>query len=484
MTTIANFSRNLSQNLGHTPTTTQDLAIGKLSAFVNSSESDQVFILRGYAGTGKTTLVSALVKSLPQIRMKSVLLAPTGRAAKVLSGYSEKQAFTIHKKIYFQNVRPDGGVRLVRKENMHTRTIFIVDEASMISESSNEDGSGGIKNHDLLADLLEYVYSGSTCKLIFVGDTAQLPPVGKQSSPALESEHIESAYGLQCENVELTDVVRQAEKSGILTNATAIRDLIRDGKPGLPKLDVAKYKDIYRMNGDRLEDGIQYAYDKFGQEDSIIICRSNKTANLFNKQIRARILYREEELSAGDLLMVVRNNYSWLPEDSQAGFIANGDIAEILRVRRYIDRFGFRFAEVNLKLLDYPDMEDIECTLMMDTLFLDGPSLPYSRAKELYESVAEDYLDIGSKKARNESIKKDPFYNALQVKFAYAVTCHKAQGGQWKAAFVEQGFLRDDDLNIEYLRWLYTAVTRASHELFLLNFHPSFFNDFIEEENH
>ena len=442
-----------------------------LEKFLSSVNEDECFILKGYAGTGKTTLISALVKVLPKMKLKSVLLAPTGRAAKVISNYSGRKAFTIHKKIYRKKVAASPEMNFVLGDNIMENTLFIVDEASMISDQVHD-----YSRQSLLQDLISYVYNGKNCKLMLVGDTAQLPPVGSAISPALNGQFVSDQFRLKVFTYELTDVVRQEKESGILFNATQLRELVRKGEEVFPKFKIRGYKDIFRMTGERLVEGLNYAYDKYGMENTIVICRSNKNANAYNQNIRNRILYREEELSGGDHIMVVRNNYFWLkPEDNSGDFIANGDIARIRKVRRIEEQYGFRFAELVIELLDYPEEEPLSCKVMLDTLYSETPSLSNADNKRFYEAVLQDYMHIENKKFRMEELKKDPYYNALQIKFAFAVTCHKAQGGQWPAVFIDQGYLTDEMLNTEFLRWLYTGVTRSNKELFLVNFSDQFF---------
>ncbi len=468
-----NIQNLISQCFGNIPTSQQREVFFMLEKFLPSSDGEECFVLKGYAGTGKTTLISALVKVLPQIKLKSVLLAPTGRAAKVISNYSGRKAFTIHKKIYRKKLAASPEMNFVLGDNIMENTLFIVDEASMISDQVHD-----YSRQSLLHDLITYVYNGKNCKLMLVGDTAQLPPVGSAKSPALDKKILSEQFRLTVFGYELTDVVRQEKQSGILYNATQLRELIRKEKQVFPKFKLKGYKDIFRMTGERLVEGLNYAYDKYGMENSIVICRSNKSANAYNQNIRNRILYREEEITGGDHIMVVRNNYFWLkPEDNSGDFIANGDIARIRKVRRVEEQYGFRFAEVVIELLDYPDEEPLNCKILLDTLYSETPSLSAADSKRFYEAVLEDYSHIDNKKLRMEELKKDPYYNALQIKFAFAVTCHKAQGGQWPAVFIDQGYLTDEMLNTEFLRWLYTGITRSTHELFLVNFSDQFFTE-------
>ena len=462
----------LTKQFGMPPTQQQLNVFEELDDFLKARTEDECFVLKGYAGTGKTTIIAALVKVLPQLRLKTALLAPTGRAAKVISSYSGKKAFTIHKKIYRKKSAMSMDLSFVLSDNLAENTLFIVDEASMVSNESAD-----FSRDSLLQDLISYVYNGKNCKLMLVGDTAQLPPVGSEESPALDPALLRDYFGLTVFTYELTDVVRQQKQSGILYNATSIRELIRNHREEFPKLSVKGYPDIFRMTGERLSEGLQYAYDKYGMENTLVVCRSNKSANNYNQQIRNRILYREEELTGGDFLMVVRNNYYWLEEEEKSNaFIANGDIAKVRKMRNVQELYGFRFADVVLEFLDYPDDEPLTCKVMLDTLYVESPNLPYQDSKRLFEAVMEDYADIPDKKKRMEELKKNPYYNALQVKFAYAVTCHKAQGGQWDAVFVDQGYLTEEMVNTDFLRWMYTAVTRSVKELFLVNFSQEFFN--------
>jgi len=468
------------KNLQHTPTSGQQLLIRQLSDFVSNPKREQLFLLKGYAGTGKTTIISALVKALEHFGSKTVLLAPTGRAAKVLSSYSEKPAYTIHKEVYRQKGSDDGFGKFLLAPNLRSDTLFLIDEASMISNHTNEISIFG--SGRLLDDLYEYVYSGTRCKMILIGDTAQLPPVGLDKSPALTKKILEN-YDCEVIEVVLTEVVRQSLDSGILFNATEIRNLIPAETPeneqepyifSYPKIKLEGFKDIRKLNGAELIEEISTCYDKFGMEETMVVSRSNKRANRYNQGIRNQILYREEEISVGDLLMVVKNNYFWLEKMEEMEFIANGDIVEITRIHSYKERYEHRYADVTIRFLDYQNVE-IEAKIMLDTLQIETASLSSDENKKLYYSVAEDYAHIGNKKKRLKQIREDPFFNALQVKFAYAVTCHKAQGGQWKAIFVDQGYLAEDMLNKEYLRWLYTAITRSSERLYLVNFKDEYF---------
>ncbi len=455
----------------HEPNGQQLALFERLHQFLLSDEGQECFILRGYAGTGKTTVVSALVKALRSYSLKAVLLAPTGRAAKVISSYSGRRAFTIHKRIYRKKTALTMDENFSLSENMASNTIFIVDEASMIA-----DEKGG--RDRLLRDLVRYVYNDNNCKLMLVGDTAQLPPVGASDSPALDAANMKDHYGLSVFGFELTDVLRQQKDSGILYNVTNVRDMIRKEDFRMPRIVTKGYKDVFRMGSDKLEEGLNYAYSKYGHESTLIICRSNKNANLYNRQIRGRILWREEELTGGDQVMVVKNNYFWLQEQEEGstGFIANGDIAKLRKVRGIEEMYGFRFANVQLEFIDYAEDPMMECKVLLDTLYTEAPALPPEDQKRFYEEVMKDYAHLPNKRAQHQELKLNPYYNALQIKFAYAITCHKAQGGQWPAVFVDQGFLTEEMVNMDFLRWFYTACTRATTELFLVNFNEKFFS--------
>lgn len=456
----------------HEPTEQQRDLFARLDEFLSSDNGDECFILKGYAGTGKTTVLGALVKVLRFYNYKFVLLAPTGRAAKVITNYSGRKAFTIHKRIYRKKSALNIDDAFMLADNLATDTIFIVDEASMIS-----DESSGNTRQTLLRDLVNYVYNTKNCKLMLVGDTAQLPPVGADTSPALDPGFMRQAFAVEIFSFELTDVLRQEKDSGILRNVTGMRNIIRQQKAASPRIVTKGYKDVFRMTGERLEEGLNYAYNKYGYDGTLIVCRSNKNANLYNQQIRGRILLREEEITGGDQVMVVRNNYFWLAEqeDGSTGFIANGDIARIKKVRRLEDMYGFRFADVQLEFIDYAEDPVVDCKIMLDTLYSEAPALAPSEQKRFFLEVMKDYEHITSRKAKFDELKLNPYYNALQIKFAYAVTCHKAQGGQWDAVFVDQGYLTEEMINMDFMRWFYTACTRASKELFLVNFNEKFF---------
>ncbi len=459
----------IKNNFPFTPTTEQENTIERLAEFLLSDNDRKFFLLCGYAGTGKTSLISALVRTMEQLERKTVLLAPTGRAAKVFSSYSGKSAHTIHKCIYRQKSIMDS-TTFTLSENRAQNTLFIVDEASMISNESSA-GSGG-----LLDDLIEFVYSGRGCTLLLLGDTAQLPPVGEMQSPALTESYLRSMF-LDVTSVELKQVMRQLDDSGILYNATMLRQRIEDEDVyELPQIRIKGFDDICNVQGEELIEAIETCYNKAGMDETIILCRSNKRANVYNEGIRRRILYREEELSRGDMLMIVKNNYYWREvlgkEDKtlleKLDFIANGDMAEIIRVHGTEEMYGFRFADVTLSLIDYEDCE-IDVKIMLDTLNSESPSLTREENERLFNAVWEDYPEIRSKRKRMEEIRKNPYYNALQVKYGYAVTCHKAQGGEWRRVFIDQGYISEDMISPDYYRWLYTAFTRASEKLHLVN---------------
>lgn len=459
--------QQIKENFQYEPTSEQGSAIKALSEFLLSTHADSIFVLKGYAGTGKTSLVGALVKAMDKLERKSVLLAPTGRAAKVFSLYADHPAYTIHKKIYRQQSFSNELTNFSLNDNLNRDTLFIVDEASMIANRGLSGSMFGTGR--LLDDLIQFIYSGAGCRLLLVGDTAQLPPVNEEESPALNTGVIKG-YGLEVHENNLTEVVRQLNGSGILRNATSIRQYIhQESYAELPKIQLSEFTDIKAIPGNELTDTLSLCYDKAGMDETIVICRSNKRANMYNKGIRNMILYREEELESGDLLMVAKNNYYWSENHKEIDFIANGDIAVVKRVRKIRELYGFRFAEVLLSFPDYNEYE-MEVNLLLDTLQADSPALPKEENDKLFYSVLEDYADISTKRERMKKMKTDPFYNALQVKYAYAITCHKAQGGQWKNVFLDQGYLTQANLSSDYFRWLYTALTRATGKLYLINF--------------
>lgn len=444
-----------------------------MARFLYDSDPRSAFLLRGYAGTGKTSLISALIQTLPSLRVSSLLLAPTGRAAKVISAYSNRLAYTIHKKIYMTVTDASGAVRTVRGINKHSYTLFIVDEASMIGLEPTST------RQSLLEDLIDYVYDGNHCRLMLIGDSAQLPPVGQSESPALDERYLSAAFSLNVISAELTEVVRQKQLSGILAGATALRSQISSlvaGDEARMPLFSPNGVDVIRLAGEDLMETLYREYGDFALDQVVVICRSNKRANLFNQGVRNTVLFREEEVNAGDYLMVVKNNYFWLDEESTIGFIANGDIVEVLSVRNVQELYGFRFADATVRFVDYPDEEPRDCKLLLSTLYSESPSLTSDEANLLFNNVMEDYADLPTKAERLRELRANPYFNALQVKFAYALTCHKTQGGQWRTVIIDQGFLPPDmQLDREYLRWLYTAFTRATDRVYLLNFEPRFY---------
>lgn len=463
-TMLGNYLYNkITQALPFEPTVQQQELIQLLADFMIEPSAEKVFLLKGYAGTGKTSVVSVLVQTLNKLSQKTVLLAPTGRAAKVLSGYSGFPAFTIHKKIYRQKSMSESTFQLA--DNLHTNTLFIVDEASMISNMGGEKefGSGF-----LLDDLIRYVYNGADCSLLLLGDTAQLPPVMQENSPALERNKLEG-YGLKVTEYTLTQVVRQALESGILYNATLLRKALEDELTShMPKLKLTKFKDIQSLSGMDLVDEVQRSYDGVGVEDTIVITRSNKRSNIYNNGIRGRVMMREDEISNGDLLMITRNNYFWNKPYKEIDFIANGDIVEVVRVGKFRDMYGFRFVDLTLHSLDF-DWE-IDARIWLDSLQSESPAQNNELSGKLFTAVSEDYEEIKNKRERYKMIFENEYLNALQVKFAYSVTCHKAQGGQWKKVFIDMGLSPDMQIDRNYYRWLYTALTRASDSVFLVNY--------------
>lgn len=454
----------IKQNFPYQPTLEQENVANALSDFLTSPNRHSVFLLTGYAGTGKTTLLSALVRTLGGLSRRCVLLAPTGRAAKVFSQYSGHSAYTIHRWIYHSD--QDGSFALA--ENRNQDTLFIVDEASMIS--SEPAFSYERFSHSLLDDLISYVYQdGQGCRLILMGDTAQLPPVGQTDSPALTPSCLRG-YGLEVFLGSLTQVVRQRDQSDILENATHLRNVLSGGEVDvLPKLRTSGFLDIVPISGGELIDTLERCYDRDGQEETIVITRSNKNANIYNNGIRGRILYREEPLEAGDVLMVARNNYFWTKQEKSVPFLANGEMARVVRVGRQRDLYGMSFQEADLELLAQEGME-VHANLMLSTLQTDTPALSSEQRQDLFNKVSQDYPECTSRSQLYATLRQDPYLNALQVKYAYAVTCHKAQGGQWRNVILDHGFLREDQLGRDYYRWLYTAVTRATERLYIVNY--------------
>ncbi len=470
-----NFELKIREELGFEPTSNQSTLIHDLDRFLSDDDHRSLYVLKGYAGTGKTTISSALIKALEKLKRKSVLLAPTGRAAKVLSNYTNTEANTIHKKIYFPKKNSSGNIDFVLQTNKSKNTIFIVDEASMISSTSQNKKL--FDTTSLLSDLIQFVYSGYKCKIIFIGDTAQLPPVNSKLSPSLDPDYLRENYNKNVLSIELDEVVRQEVLSGILNNATILRESLIDEDFEEFKFNISGFNDIIRLqDGEDIINSLTDSYNIFGKEETALIVRSNKRANLFNQQIRNRILFNENELSVGDNLMVVKNNYYWLKSTSEAGFIANGDIIKILEISRIVDLYDFRFAEVSVQMIDYPKMKPFDTVLMLDTINLETPSLNYEKANHLYNEVMKDYVSEKVKYKRFLKVKNNKYFNALQVKFSYAMTCHKSQGGQWTSVFVEQPYL-PNGIDKDFIRWLYTALTRAKEKLYLIGFKDDFFSE-------
>jgi len=461
----------LRKNLDHTPTKSQIRLIDQLGAYIVSREDMEVLLVKGYAGTGKTSMVKSIVTTLDQFRLRYVLLAPTGRAAKVLSSYADRPAYTIHKRIYRQKTAKEGIGEFVLNKNLQASTVFIVDEASMITNQSQEVAHFG--SGKLLEDLVEYVYTQPGCKLILIGDTAQLPPVGLSISPALEPA-ILASYDLKTRESFLEDVIRQSIGSGILHNATLLRKDLAGERFDKPGFQLDGFNDIHRISGEYLLEEISNSYSRYGMGGKAIITRSNKRANRFNNAIRSQVLYKDEEISKGDQLMIVRNNYYWNDEEETIDFIANGDTAEVVKITGFEERYGFHFALAELKFPDYGDIQ-VQARIILDALSTETASLTADDGRLLYNNIADDYPGLKSRKKKYEKIREHPYFNALQVKFAYAVTCHKAQGGQWKNVFVDQGYIPREMIDRDYYRWLYTAVTRATEKLYLINFPEDYF---------
>lgn len=473
--TSSEFYKLLKKKFPFEPTIKQNIVLQQLSEFVFDDTPNALYLLKGYAGTGKTSIIGTLVSNLWETKKSAVLMAPTGRAAKVISNYSGKEAFTIHKKIYFPKKDKVGGVKFVLQPNKHRNTIFIVDEASMIPDSPAD--SKLFENGSLLDDLVQYVYSGHKCKLLLIGDKAQLPPVKSDLSPAMDMQLLDLNFNKRVTALELDEVVRQELGSGILENATRLREVLNDEFFESFAFNLKGFNDIVRLiDGQEIMDAINDAYDANGHEETAIIVRSNKRANLYNQQIRNRILFRENELTAGDYMMVVKNNYFWIKPTTEAGFIANGDIIEVLEIFSITELYGFRFAEVKVKMVDYPRMRPFETVLLLDTIEAEAPSLTYEDSNKLYQEVQKDYEDETSNYRKFLKIKGNKHFNALQVKFSYAITCHKSQGGQWNTVFVEQPYL-PNGMDREYIRWLYTAITRAKEKLYLIGFKDEFFEN-------
>ena len=472
--TSSQFYSVLRKQFPFQPTVKQDIFFQKIADFLTNTSADEIFVLKGYAGTGKTTVISTIVNNLGAVNKKYVLLAPTGRAAKVIANYSNKAAFTIHKKIYYPKKGKAGGVSFTMKENKHTNTVFIVDESSMISDVNTE--AKLYENGSLLDDLISFVYSGKNCKMILLGDTAQLPPVQLDVSPALDTEKLALNYNKEVFSIELDEVMRQEEFSGILHNATELRELMKSAFLDDFKFSLKGYKDIVRLtDGFDIQDAIQTAYNNYSIEDTCFIVRSNKRANQYNQQIRTKILDKESDLSVGDYLMVVKNNYFWLKETDEAGFIANGDIVEVMEIFGFKELYDFKFAKVKIRMVDYPDQKPFETMLLLNTITSESPSLTYEESNHLYQEVLKDY-EGEAQYRKFLKVKNNEYFNALQVKFSYAITCHKSQGGQWNTVFIEQPYL-PNGVDLDYIRWLYTAVTRAKDKLYLIGFKNESFDE-------
>lgn len=469
------FYNILRRNFPFEPTIKQDLFFQMIAEFITNKNQNEIFVLKGYAGTGKTTVISTIVNNLAEINKKSVLLAPTGRAAKVIANYSNKIASTIHKKIYFPKKTAGGGVSFTMQQNKHKNTFFIVDESSMISDT--ETDSKLYQNGSLLEDLISYVYSGTNCKMILLGDTAQLPPINLDISPALDIDTLSLHFDKMVKSIELDEVMRQEENSGILHNATVLRELLNDAFVTDFKFDLKPFKDVIRLtDGYDIQDAINSSYSNYSIEDTAFIVRSNKRANQYNQQIRTRILDKESDLSTGDFLMVVKNNYFWLKDSDEAGFIANGDIVEVLEIFSIQELYGFKFAKVKIRMIDYPKQVPLETVVLLDTTVSESASLSYEQSNSLYQEVMKDYEDEPNKYKRFQKVKENAYFNALQVKFSYAITCHKSQGGQWNTVFIEKPYL-PNGMDRDYVRWLYTAMTRAKDRLYLIGFTDESFID-------
>lgn len=466
----------MAETFPHRFTDDQARAAALLAHFAATPKARPACILRGYAGTGKTSLTGALVKAMRTLNRPVVLLAPTGRAAKVFSHHAGTPAFTIHRAIYRQETFQGEDTRFELGYNQLRNALFIVDEASMISRGSSQTGTALFGTGELMDDLVRYVYSGDGCRLLLVGDTAQLPPVGEADSPALRDDFL-ARYGLLVGSADLTQVVRQRNESDVLSGATLLRRLLQEGFEGVPPIRTDRHGEVRALPGSELVEQLIGDYQRHGVENVIVVTRSNRRANVYNGGIRSRIFDREEQLTRGDVVMAVKNNYFWterLAKTLQDGdqlpltFIANGDSAEVTRIRNVHEQYGFRFGDATLRFTDYDGFE-MDCRVLLSTLTSESPSLTAEESESLYRQVLEDYAHIPQKKERMKALRQDPYYNALQIKYAYAVTCHKAQGGQWARVYVDQGFVPDDALDASYLRWLYTAFTRTTERVYLVN---------------
>lgn len=464
-------ARQIYEKISFETTFSQKKVVEMLSDYLSEPKSEQIFVLNGYAGTGKTTLLAAVVEVLDAMQVPTVLLAPTGRAAKVLSRYCHREALTIHKRIYRERTTADYESHFSLDVNKERGAVFIVDEASMLSDATSEGqifGSGS-----LLDDLIKYIRSGRDCRLILVGDNAQLPPVGSAFSPALD-EGVMRGYG-DVVYASMDDVVRQQAESGILFNATMLRCMLENGIYEVPQLDMS-FSDVESISGGEVMEKVQECYDRYGRDETIIITRSNRRANRYNEGVRRYNLSAEEAIESGDCLMVVKNNYYYTEREKECpmSFAANGDVVQLRKIYRFEDFYGFHFADALLSFPDYDDFE-LRCRILLDTISSESPSLTREEGRRLLQEVEQDYLDIKSRIKRLKEIRENPHFNAVQVKFAYAITCHKAQGGQWKAVFVDRALFGDEEMTADMLRWLYTAFTRATERLYLVNFDERFF---------
>lgn len=468
---IEHIKSQIYRNFAFKPTFGQKKVIESLASFICTHDSDRIFILDGYAGTGKTAVTAAVVKTLKSLGIKAVLMAPTGRAAKVMSRYSGEKACTIHKRIYRQRALAAEEAEFSLNQNKAEDAVFIVDEASMLSNQSVYGSMFGSGN--LLEDLIKYIRQGKRCKLILIGDSAQLPPIGVDDSPALSPEKM-GYYG-HVTYETLDEVMRQSEESGILFNATLVRCMIEADIIDIPVFDTS-FEDVDTLEGGEILEALESAYSKYGKEDTLVITRSNKRANRFNEAVRRNVLGAEDEISSGDMLMVVKNNYHYTEreEDCNVDFIANGDTALLKRIYRFEDLYGFRFADALLEFADYDDLQ-LRCRIMLDTIDSESPSLTKEQGRQLFYNIAEDYANIKIKSKRWREVVENPYYNAMQIKFAYAVTGHKAQGGQWRCVFIDKMLFGDEKMNRDLLRWLYTALTRATEKLYFINFDERFF---------
>lgn len=468
-------------HLHHDPTPCQDNLLRKVADFV-TSDDDDILVVNGYAGTGKTTAISAVIAVMTEYKVKSVLLAPTGRAAKVLSGYSGMPAYTIHKHIYRQkSVGGDGFGQFSLAPNKDKDTLFVVDEVSLIGiDAGQQQSSSAFGSGNLLEDLVTFVRAGAGCKVILIGDAAQLPPIGLDASPALSKDYMTMMGGV-C-YTELMTVVRQQQESGILYNATLVRQLINEMEYGPDAIDlqdlqleVSQFEDVERISGGELIEKISDAYGRYDEDETVILCRSNRRAIKYNLGIRSTVQFKEERLVRGDKLMIVKNCYQFMEDIKDMDYIANGDIAKLIKISKFEERYGLHFAEARISFPDYDDQE-IVAKVILDTLESESASLTYEQSNLLYQGVNEDYAHITAKKKRYEAVREDKYFNALQLKYANAITCHKSQGGQWRCVFIDNAFWQEM-LTVDDLKWLYTALTRATEKVYLVNFKDEVFAD-------